>query len=73
MNDDMNLVDMTHADYQSYLLRVWRDESRGIWHASLQSTVTKHIHHFADVESLLYFLALQRPLDNSADGERLNE
>ena len=49
------------TDYHSYLLRVWRDESRGIWHASLQSTGTKNTHHFSDVESLVHFLAVQQP------------
>jgi hypothetical protein len=44
--------------YQSFLLRLWRDDRRGVWHLSLLSTTTKQVHHFADVESLLSFLLL---------------
>lgn len=52
---------MTPADsqpeYRSYLLRVWSDDARGIWHASLQSTLTKAVRHFPTVEALMGFLA----------------
>ena len=66
------MILISNVGYQAYLLRVWRDESRGIWHASLQSTVTKDTHHFADVESLLHFLTVrQRPdtHDQSTDSK----
>ena len=62
----MNLAETSHPNYQSYLLRVWRDDTRSIWHASLQSTATKQILHFADVQSLLQFLAMQQQPSNTA-------
>jgi hypothetical protein len=67
----MNSVEISQADYQSYLLRVWRDESRGTWRASLQNTATKHIYHFAEVDKLLAFLALPPPC-NSTDNEQIS-
>jgi len=72
----MNLVETGHADYQSYMLRVWRDDARRVWHASLQSTTTKQIHHFADAESLLKFLAARGNASNSPTAtteEQINE
>jgi hypothetical protein len=46
-------------DYLSYLLRVWRDNARPSWQASLRSTATGQIHHFADVEQMWDFLLVQ--------------
>ncbi len=59
------------CQYQSYLLRVWHDETRNIWRASLQSTLTKRIYHFADAETLLKFLAVP-PTSSSTDAERIS-
>jgi hypothetical protein len=67
----MNLVETSHTDYQSYLLRVWHDEARNIWHASLQNTLTKRVYHFTDAETLLAFLTVP-PTAPSTDGERIN-
>ena len=59
--------------YRSYLLRIWHDESRNVWHASLQSTLTKRIFHFADAETMLKFLVAPSPSSSSpsTDAERL--
>ena len=46
-------------DYRSFLLRLWRGESQDIWRASLQSTATALIIHFADVESMIAFLVAE--------------
>jgi len=46
-------------DYLSYLLRVWRDNARTSWQASLRSTATGQIHHFADVEQMWDYLLMQ--------------
>jgi hypothetical protein len=53
----------SQPEYRSYLLRVWSDDARGIWHASLQSTLTKAVRHFATVEALMGFLASPPPVE----------
>jgi hypothetical protein len=61
------------ADYQSYLLRLWRTGMRGAWRASLQNTATEQVIHFADIAALLAFLIAQTdesPPDRSADPPR---
>ncbi|NJM40990.1 MAG: hypothetical protein HC853_09550 [Anaerolineae bacterium] len=68
----MTRLESSHPDYQSYLLRVWRDESRGLWRASLQNTVTKRIYHFADADKLLEFLSPTPPVTPSTDDERIS-
>lgn len=45
-----------HHDYQSYLLRLWRDGARSPWRATLQCTTTEQIFPFATMDSLLAFL-----------------
>ena len=52
----MNVKDSTHRDYQFYLLRLWRDDTRQPWRASLQSAATEQTVHFADIEALFAFL-----------------
>jgi hypothetical protein len=52
----MTLEKPQRSNYQSYLLRVWREGTHPIWHASLQSTTTKRIQHFATIEALFAFL-----------------
>lgn len=49
------------ANYKSYLLRLWREEGRSQWHASLQSTATEQTMHFADLAILLAFLEEELP------------
>lgn len=66
-----------HAAHHSYLLRLWQSENGG-WRASLQSIQTSERHMFADLESLLAFLAdhswppatlarQDRPAESNAD------
>ena len=52
----MNGIDPSRLDYHSYLLRLWRDGAQGVWRASLQSTVTEQVYHFASMEALVSFL-----------------
>jgi hypothetical protein len=69
----MTRLEPSHPDYQSYLLRVWRDETRGLWRASLQNTATKRIYHFADADKLLAFLSPAPPsAAPSTDVEQIN-
>lgn len=44
------------SNYQSYLLRLWRDNAQAAWQASLQSTATEQVHHFPDLEQMWAFL-----------------
>ncbi len=59
------------SDYQSYLLRLWKDGERTGWRASLQSTATGERHIFADIASLLTFLQAyaedEPPVDSMID------
>ncbi len=53
---------MEHSDtnfihYQSYLLRLWRDDLGNLRRATLQSTSTEKILHFATLELLFAFLS----------------
>ena len=58
--------DNTHRSvYQSYLLRLWRTGARGTWYASLHSTTTERMYHFATIEALFAFLDQQ--MTHSAD------
>lgn len=47
------------VDYNSYLLRIWRDGPQRPWRLSLQCAATKTVHYFADATHLLAFLQLQ--------------
>ena len=55
----MNLTTSVKIDYHSYLLRIWRDDKRRPWQASLQSTATEQLVHFAGLEALFAFLETQ--------------
>jgi hypothetical protein len=44
------------ADYHSFLLRLWRSDPRQPWHASMQSTATGEIQHFATLDHMIDFL-----------------
>lgn len=61
-----HLVNTSPSSYQSYLVRLWREGAQRTWRGSVQSTATKQIHHFADVEALFAFLAAQ--LDTGEGG-----
>lgn len=47
------------AIYHSYLLRLWRDTPQSVWRASVQSTATEELQHFATVDELWAFLLVQ--------------
>ena len=59
------------SDYQSYLLRLWRenDEEKG-WRASLESSRTGERRGFARLDDLFRFLRRQTGVlpDTDADG-----
>jgi hypothetical protein len=42
--------------YQSYLLRVWREQPTGIWRVSLENVTSGEKHGFAHLEQLVAFL-----------------
>lgn len=42
--------------YQSYLVRLWREEPQGVWRASVQSTATQQVYYFVTLEALFAFL-----------------
>jgi hypothetical protein len=48
-----------HANYQSYLLRLWRADEATPWRASLHSVSTEQLLHFADLNALIGFLLAQ--------------
>ena len=54
----MNHRELHRADYQSYLLRLWRDGAQTTWRASLQSTSTDQTYQFASIEALFAFLSM---------------
>jgi hypothetical protein len=42
--------------YQSYLLRLWKDQNAPGWRASLQDVTTHECHNFANLSTLLSFI-----------------
>ena len=57
-----NTLDGTggRGDYQSYLLRVWRESAEdAVWRGSLEDPRTGERAHFATLKSLFYFLQQQ--------------
>ena len=46
-------------DYQSYLLRMWKEADSAGWRASLQDVCTQECHYFASKANLLSFLSNQ--------------
>jgi len=63
----MNRAYQHRPDYQAYLLRLWREGTQSPWRASLQSTSTEEMYHFATVEALFAFLdgRLKEPNDDA--------
>jgi hypothetical protein len=45
--------------YQSYLLRIWRENTNGEWRASLSNVGTGELRHFPNITSLLAFICTQ--------------
>ncbi len=54
-------------EYHAFLLRIWRDNDRQGWHASLQSTATGQRFHFGTLDELFAFLDARLEAEN---GER---
>jgi hypothetical protein len=46
-----------NSTYQSYLLRLWRDNPTAPWRALLQSTANGEKYHFVEVATLFEFLS----------------
>ena len=61
----LHSTETTGLDYQSYLLRFWRNAGDKLWRASLQSVATEETFRFANVGALFMFLETQ--LDESQD------
>jgi hypothetical protein len=53
-------IDLTHARYHAYLIRLWRDSALTPWRASLTHAGTGEVHRFASPE--LAWAYLQRRL-----------
>jgi hypothetical protein len=45
--------------YQSYLLRLWKEQVESDWRASLQEVVTGECHYFSNLQALFTFLESQ--------------
>ena len=45
--------------YQSYLLRLWKEDNTPGWRASLQDVATHERHNFANLSNLLSFIYSQ--------------
>ena len=52
--------------YQSYLLRLWCEDEKGEWRATLEDVATSECHNFPNMASLFAFLNCQTvPLDGN--------
>lgn len=60
-------VDRHPPEYHAFLLRIWRDDARLDWRASLQRTETQQLYHFGTLDELFAFLDVQLKTD---DGKR---
>ena len=49
----------TSQGYQSYLLRLWKEDEPVGWRASLQNVTTHECHYFASMHNLLSFISSQ--------------
>ena len=58
-----------NSTYQSYLLRLWRNNPNQPWRALLQSTADGEKYHFVEVASLFEFLTACL----THDAEQLNQ
>lgn len=50
---------MERTDYLAYMLRMWREDPRQAWRATLQNPHTGERHMFASLPALLLFLESQ--------------
>ncbi len=55
--------------YHAYLLRLWRDDGRAPWRASLQDAHAGEMHTFASVPALLTFIAQQTGAEEQTPGK----
>lgn len=53
------MQEQLESQYQSYLLRVWREGEGKAWRAMLEHVASHERHGFADMESLCAFLCTQ--------------
>ncbi|MFZ1769336.1 MAG: hypothetical protein WAU00_09075 [Caldilinea sp.] len=62
------------AKYHSYLLRLWQEGERRLWHVSIHCVQSGEIVHFADLEAFVAFLRAQtappRPQETPVRPER---
>ena len=66
----MTFTQPESPDYQSYLLRLWRDGPQRPWRASLHCVATDTLHHFVDTAHLVAFLQAQT---GDVDGQSADE
>lgn len=52
----MSRLDDRQPEYHAFLLRLWRDDARQGWRASLQSTATGQRFHFGTLDELFAYL-----------------
>lgn len=50
------LLTAPSQDYQSYLLRLWKEQDTAGWRASLENVTTHERHYFPNVSTLFSFL-----------------
>lgn len=54
-----DMANSSQPNYHAYLLRLWRADENGIWHATLQDPHTGQFLRFDSVESLYAYLQQQ--------------
>jgi hypothetical protein len=50
------MTDLTRDNYHAYMLRLWRADENGKWHATLQDPHTGQLLRFDSVESVFVYL-----------------
>jgi len=53
----------SHRYYQSYLLRIWKEEPDGEWRASLQNVASGECRNYANLNELNDYLSQQAERD----------
>ena len=53
-------IDNKSKQYQSYLLRIWKDDDQGEWRALLLTIPTQERRHFASLDALFKYLNEQQ-------------
>ncbi len=61
-------------NYRSFLLRVWRDDTRKPWRVSLQTVHDEQLHHFTNLEAMYAHLLAQMSdvVEPANEGNRLD-